>query len=377
MKIGIFGGTFNPPHNTHVAMASAAMEQLRLDKLFVLPCGDPPHKHCDVDADIRLTLCRLAFGDIAEVDDYEVVKRGKSYTVETLRHYRELYPDAQLYLIIGGDSLLGFHKWYLPEEIARLASLAVVCRKRRMPASVARRIEQRFGAEVNFLRMEPTSLSSTELRLRYEFGMDNGEFVPQAVDEYVRDRQLYCKYRAMTDKLRQYLTPQRFEHTFYVVKRGQELAAEEEKDKAFVACLLHDCAKYIPKRRYSEYGYVQPDDMPDSVVHSFLGAKVAERDFGITDDEILDAIAYHTTGRPAMTRLDKIVYVADKTEDSRPYPLSHLKRGDLDRQFVACLKEAYAVCLERHCDSVCPLSEQTINYYCDQKTDKSDKRRKL
>ena len=77
-----------------------------------------------------------------------------------------------------------------------------------------------------------------------------------------------------------------------------------------------------------------------------LGAKVACMDFGVTDNEILDAITYHTTGRPDMTRLDKIVYVADKTEQTRPYPLEHLLEGTLDEKFVACLKEAYQVCLE-------------------------------
>lgn len=362
MKIGIFGGTFNPPHNTHVAMAKEATIQLGL-KLFVMPCGLPPHKSCDVDAETRLALSRLAFGDFADVSDYEITKGGTSYTVDTVRHFRELYPDSELYLIIGGDSFCNFDKWYRPEEIARLARLAVVDRNRQTSVATARRIVTKFRADVTFLHFEPTTLSSSDIRLRYEMGLDNGDLVPAAVNDYVLNGGLYSAHRAMADKLRGYLTPQRYMHTFYVVKRGQELAPEQLKDKAFVACLLHDVAKYIPKPDYARYGFEQ-GDLPDSVVHSFLGAKVAERDFGVTDREILDAIAYHTTGRPDMTDLDKIVYVADKTEDSRPYPLSHLKRGSLNDQFIACLKEAYQICLERHHDSVCPLSELTIAYYC-------------
>lgn len=361
MRIGIFGGTFNPPHNTHVAMAREAVRQLGLDKLTVIPCGIPPHKFCDLDAATRLRLAHLAFDDFAEVSDYEIAKGGTSYTVETLGHFRKLYPQAEMYLIIGGDSFTNFDKWYRPDEIASLARLAVADRNRQTSVATMRRITSKFNADVTFLHFEPTNASSTEIRLRYEFGMDNVDAVPQAVDDYILNNGLYSSHRAMAEKLRQYLTPERFMHTFYVVKRGLELATDN-RDKAFVACLLHDVAKYIPKSDYAEYSFEQ-GDLPDSVVHSFLGAKVAQRDFGVNDAEILDAIAYHTTGRPNMTQLDKLVYVADKTEDSRPYPTSHLKKGSLDDQFAACLAEAYRICLERHHDSLCPLSEQTLAYY--------------
>lgn len=364
MKIGIFGGTFNPPHKTHISMAQQSLKQLQLDKLIVVPCGQPPHKECDVDGKTRLTMCRLAFGDFAEISDFEILQQGKSYTVQTLRHFKEIYPSAKLYLIIGGDSLATFDKWYQPQEISKLCTLVVVERDGYDVTRSAAEVKERFGAETEIVRSVPTAVSSTEIRLRYEFGMDNSQYVSPKTNEYILSRGLYSEHRAMAEKLASYLKPERFMHTFYVVKRGLELCADEERDKVFVACLLHDCAKYIPKSAYASYNYSQPDDMPDSVVHSFLGAEVARKDFGINDREILDAIAYHTTGRPNMSRLEKIVYVADKTEDSRPYPLEHLKHGSLDEMFIACLLEAYEVCLERHCDSVCPLSEQTIEYYC-------------
>lgn len=364
MKIGVFGGTFNPPHNTHIAIAQQALLQLQLDKLIVIPCGDPPHKHCDVDKYVRLHLCQLAFDNFATVSDYELTKQGKSYTVETLRYIREKYPNAEIYLVIGGDSLVNFGSWYCPNEIAQLATLVVANRSRKTSVATVRRLAKQFGVKVQFLDMQPNGISSTDIRLKYQFGESCADAVAPAVDDYVTKHRLYAEYRPMVDKLRAYLTPQRFSHTFYVVKRGLEICDDSEKDKVFIACLLHDCAKYVNKQYYAQYGFTQSADMPDSVVHSFLGVQVAKRDFGVTDQEILDAIAYHTTGRPAMTRLDKIVYVADKTEQTRTYPLSHLKKGSLDDMFIACLKEAYEVCLERHCDSVCPLSEQTLAYYC-------------
>ena len=330
-----------------------------------MPCGDPPHKTCEVDGSVRFELAKLAFGELARIDDYELNKEGKSYTVETLRHVSEQYPDAELYLIIGGDSLKGFGKWYRPAEIAELCTLAVASRgRRRTPKRTIERIEEKYGAKVVLLDVQPNTVSSSEIRLRYQFGLDNSELVPEAVNAYVLKKGLFAEHRAVIEKLRSYLDEERFSHTYHVVKRGLEICKEDEREAVFTACLLHDCAKFIGKDRYSEYGFVPQHDLPESVVHSFLGKEVAKRDFGVTDKYVLDAIAYHTTGRPNMTRLDKIVYVADKTEETRPYPLSHLKRGSLDRMFINCLKEAYEVCLERHHDSVCPLSEQTLEFYC-------------
>ena len=336
-----------------------------MDEVLVVPCGDPPHKNCEVDGSVRFQLANLAFEGLATLNDYELTKDGKSYTVETLRYVADLYPDAELYLIIGGDSLKNFGKWYRPAEIAELCTLAVASRgSRRTPKRTIERIEEKYGAKVVLLDVKPNAVSSSEIRLRYEFGLDNSELVPKAVDERVLANGLFAEHRSLIDKLRGYLDEERFSHTYHVVKRGLEICKEEECEDVFIACLLHDCAKFITPDDYAKYGFKPQADMPKSVVHSFLGAEVAKRDFGVTNGQILDAIAYHTTGRPNMTRLDKIVYVADKTEDTRPYPLSHLKRGNLDKMFIKCITEAYAVCLERHHDSVCPLSEQTIEFYC-------------
>lgn len=358
MRIGIFGGTFNPPHKTHREIALQAKAQLNLDKLIVVPCGIPPHKFCEVDASTRLQLAQLAFSDFAEVSDCEIRKDGKSYTVETLKYFREIHPDAKLFLIVGGDSFKNFDKWYHPKEIASLATIAVADRNRKTLASTARRIARNTGAQAVFLKVAPDDVSSTEIRLRYQFGLEN-DGVDEKVNAFVLKHGLYSKYRPLAEMLRKYLTEKRFQHTFYVVKRGLELATEQQKDKVFLACLLHDCAKYVEPQRYAEYGFVAPPDMPEPVIHSFLGALVAKKDFGITDEEVLSAIAYHTTGCPNMTQLQKIVYVADKTEQTRPYPLAHLTKGSLDRQFLACLSEANL----HHGKEIYALSDETMKFY--------------
>lgn len=362
MRIGIFGGTFNPPHNTHVNIVKCAKEQLKLDKVIVVPCGDPPHKFCGVDSAIRMEMAQLAFGKIADVSDYELSKSGKSYTIETLAHFREQYAGAEFYLIIGADSLKNFGKWHRPKEIARMASLVVADRGRKSTPASLIRASDKYNTDVLLLRLPPDNVSSTEIRLKYQFGLDNTDSVPVEVDRCVARYGLYLEERAMVDKLRGYLLPERFMHTFYVVKRGLELATDDEQDRAFVACLLHDCAKYFLPCDYAHYGFVCPPDMPEQVVHSFLGAVVARKDFGITDQTVLDAIAYHTTARPGMTQLDKLVYVADKTEQSRNYPLAHLTKGTLDDMFLSCLRESYDVCRRKHGD-VYPLTLQAVQYY--------------
>lgn len=362
MKVGIFGGTFNPPHKTHRQIALQAKKQLQLDKLFVVPCGIPPHKPCDVDSATRLKLAQLAFGDIAEVSDCEVKREGQSYTVDTLGRFREEFPQAQLFLVIGGDSFLHFEKWKNPREIARLATLAVADREEKTSQEAVQKVCQNVGAKAVFLDVIPDEVSSTDVRLRYQFGLDNSCFVRPTVDKYILENGLYTSYRPIAEKLKNYLPEKRFMHTFYVVKRGLELATEQEKDKVFLACLLHDCAKYISEENYEKYGF-EKKNIPDPVVHSFLGALVAKQDFGITDGEILSAIAYHTTGRPNMSRLEKIVYVSDKTEQTRPYPLEHLLKGTLDEQFLACLDEANSYTTAHHGTNVFPLTEETLQFY--------------
>lgn len=359
MKIGLFGGTFNPPHKTHLNMARMAVEQLGLDKLIIMPCGDPPHKKTDVNKFARLDMCKIAFGGIGEVSDYEITKVGKSYTVDTLTYLREIYPNDQLYLIIGEDSFRDFEKWYQPQQILQLATLAV-CERGGVDSS---QMEQKYLGKIAKVVFEPNDVSSTEIRLRYNFRLPNDSFVTPDVDEFIIRNNIYGAKTGVVDKLRTYVTDlRRFQHTYYVVKRGLQLAPSNLKEKAFWACLLHDCAKNLPSERYCNYNF-EPNGMPKPIIHAFLGALVAKKDFGIDDCEILDAIRYHCTARPNMTKLDMIVYIADKTEETRPFPTEHLLRGSLKNMFISCLLEANDFCLTTHGDEMYYLTQDAIDFY--------------
>ncbi len=359
MKIGLFGGTFNPPHKTHLNMARQAVTQLQLDKLIVMPCGDPPHKKTDVDKLARLKMCQVAFDGIGEVSDYEMNKVGKSYTVDTLQHLKQTYPDAQLYLIIGEDSFRDFEKWYKPMEILQLATLAV-CERGGIDSS---KMEQKYQGKIRKVSFEPNDVSSTEIRLRYNFRLDNKQFVTDDVDKFINLFNVYGQKTEVVDKVRSYITDsKRFEHTYYVVKRALQLAPSNLKEQAFWACLLHDVAKNMPAECYVNYNF-DAKDMPRPIVHAFLGALVAERDFGITDSEILNAIRYHCTARANMTELDMLVYVADKTEETRPFPTDHLLRGSLKDMFIACLVEANEFCISAHGKDRHYLTQEALDFY--------------
>jgi nicotinate-nucleotide adenylyltransferase len=191
VRIGVFGGTFDPPHVGHLLLASDALESLRLDRLIFVPTGSQPLK---VDAPPvasardRLEMVRLAVADDAcyTVDDTEINRKGLSYTVDTLEHLRERYPGAQVFLLVGQDALATFGKWRNPERIRELATLAVMART----GTEAVRVET--AAEgVLTVSTRRVDVSSTEIRERLRAEKSIKGFVPESVERFIEARGLY------------------------------------------------------------------------------------------------------------------------------------------------------------------------------------------
>ena len=151
------------------------------------------------------------------------------------------------------------------------------------------------------------------------------------------------------------------------------------KEKVFFACLLHDVAKNIPQSDWGKYGFENTENLPPPVVHSFLGALVAKQVFGINDEEILNAIKYHTTGRPDMTRLEQIVYVADMIEITRGANLDEVRKkvyADFDEGFLLCLKSSYNCAARRFgAENVHKLTKESIKFYRKLSKEKNEKRK--
>ena len=198
MRIGIYGGTFAPPHIGHVAAAQAFMTQMKLDILYVIPAGIPPHKQVAADDDPRhrLRMCELAFANVEGVivSDCEIRRSGKSYTVDTLREFYA--PEHRLFLLCGTDMMLTLDQWREPEEIFRLCYPIYIRREedRELDAKIIARIgeyQKRFGAIVRRVVAPPIVLSSTDVRTAVKKGDAFGHMVAPAVADYIREHGLY------------------------------------------------------------------------------------------------------------------------------------------------------------------------------------------
>jgi nicotinate-nucleotide adenylyltransferase len=190
-RVGMFGGAFDPPHRAHVALARAAIGQLRLDRLIIFPTGNAWHKDRTLTAaEHRLAMARLAFAGVpgAEVDDRELRRTGPTYSVDTLRELQAEHPGAQLHLLMGEDQAGGFSGWHAWQEIARLAVLCVAGRGTGEGVAALRALP---GVRVELLQLPQMPESATEIRARLTAGQDITDLVEPAVASYIESQHLY------------------------------------------------------------------------------------------------------------------------------------------------------------------------------------------
>ena len=190
MKIGLFGGTFNPVHNGHINLVKNFKEKLSLDKVLVIPTAVPPHKQAEslVSSEDRLNMCRLAFSSLAEVSDVEIERGGRSYTVETLEELKKVYKDDDLYFLVGSDMLLSFKRWYRWEDILTMCTL---CATDRDNEETCRDADEDFFSKIIFCDFPKTVVSSSEVREKLSDGNDVSDLVPEEVVKYIREKGLY------------------------------------------------------------------------------------------------------------------------------------------------------------------------------------------
>ena len=343
MRIGIFGGTFNPPHNGHVTLARAAAKQLALDRLLIMPACVPPHKPLPdrVTPQQRYAMAELMaapVGRCAQASDIELHRTGKSYTSDTLQTLHEQYPDAELWLLMGSDMFLSLHTWHEPEVICALAHIAAFSRvEEDIRAAMERQkqtLEQQYRAEVALLNNpQLIELSSTDVRAALAAGRGS-ELVPEAVWGYIRREHLYgtqADLKHLTvEELRpiamSYLKPKRMPHVLGTAEEAARLARRYGADEtqARVAGLLHDCTKKLDMAEQlalcGQYGIVLDplEQKALKLLHAKTGAAIARHVYGV-DDAVYQAILYHTTGRAGMSLLEKILYLADYIEPSREF----------------------------------------------------------
>ena len=203
MRIGIFGGTFNPPHKGHVRIVEKMTEEMNLDKVLIIPNKKPTHKRCDdlADNQHRLEMCKMAFHNpIYEVSSIEMDRDSDSYTIYTLNELAEMYPDDEFFLIIGSDMFLIFNKWYKHKELLERCTLCVASRDnddtiRQLRAyafdTLGIYIKELDGKHVHISPMSAYEVSSSDIRARIDEGKSIYGMTDPEIIEYMEKNKLY------------------------------------------------------------------------------------------------------------------------------------------------------------------------------------------
>ena len=355
MNIVIFGGSFNPPHKGHLNAAMAAAKQLRADRFLIIPDYLPPHKELSADApepEQRLELCKLCFAGVpgAEVSDLELRRGGKSFTSDTLRQLKEEHPDAELTLLVGSDMLRTLDTWHEADYILKTARIFAFSRAKGDKEPIreaAKSLKTRFGARIEILELKTLPAASTDIRRALRFRGGTG-LLTDEVYAYIVKHRLYgvrVNFRWLRNRGYAMLKPRRVAHVRGCEAEARRLAERwnADPDKAAEAAILHDCTKKEELdeqlRLCEKYGII-PDEVErvnGKLLHAKTGAAVAEREFGMRPD-VVSAIRWHTTGKPGMTLLEKIMYMADYIEPNREFEgvgkLRELAYADLDRALL-------------------------------------------
>ena len=365
MNIGIYGGTFNPPHLGHFQAAKTAIAALKLDKLILIPAALPPHKELPEGTpspERRLEMTAkmadaMAMSGTVEVSDLELRRPGKSYTADTLEQLHRQYPQAKLWLLMGTDMFLTLHLWREPERIMALAGICAFGRTEQdgeeLFAPQRAYLKEHFGAEIVTITLPGlVDISSTRLRAGLDQGLGRRYLVP-AVYGCILMNSLYgvradlkhlelpelraCSYYMMKQK--------RVPHVMGVEEEAAKLARRWGADETLArrAGALHDCTKHWTLEENTalcaKYG-VALDELEQKAVkllHSKTGACIAKYVFG-EPEEVCQAIFWHTTAKEDMTLLEKIIYMADYIEPNRDFAgverLRALSYKDLDKALL-------------------------------------------
>ena len=384
-RIGIYGGAFNPPHTGHIRAAEYAVQALNLDKLLLIPSCTSPHKPLppgSAKPEQRLEMTRLWAGEKMEVCDIELSRGGTSYTYQTVEQLKNQYPRDELVLFMGTDMFLSFHTWKEPERILNCVSLAVFYRGEKGENVAIAKLQNEYagkGHTVYLVENPVTEISSTQLRRMLVFQCA-APFLDEKVLRFIDTNGLYGtadNYRNLPmEKLEKVvidlLNPNRVKHVLGCRDTAADLAKVWGTDvtDAARAGLLHDITKALDGPLQltlcREYGKVLDEFSENNpkTLHALTGSLVAERIFG-ENEAVVKAIESHTTGKPAMNTLEKIIYVADYMEPNRDFPgveeLRRLAYTDLDGALQLGLEMTLAMLKEQK-RQISPASSQALEY---------------
>ena len=352
----IFGGGFDPVHLGHINMALVARDTLKGEVIFV-PAKVAIWKEDSISKEHKLAMLRLAIAkyDGFSIDEYELNQDDQPRSYQTVAYFKKKYPKDKLFFLIGQDQVNSFDQWANPEEIMKNAQIVYYQRPKHIfnQANV-----ERF--KMMAIEGPVVDVSSSDIRDLKALAID------EDVLKYIEDNNLY-----FINKIKGYISEKRYNHSLSVAHLAYRIAKMHDLDyqKAYIAGILHDIAKGIDKEEsLALMKQFYPDNLDIGVYayHQFLGEMIAKRDFGVVDEDILNAIKYHTTGRKNMSSLEKLIYAADTVDPLRGYDSSDLIKAmeqDLDSGFVVVLRANRDYLKVRNKSIDNPLSNECFETY--------------
>ncbi len=330
----LFGGAFDPVHNGHLNMAEKATKTLSGEVIFI-PARISVWKETSSPASDKINMLKLAIKgrDHFSIDEFEInSEKGTNYSIDTVLHFKSKYPNDKLFYLIGADQVNEFHRWKEAEKLSELAQLVFYTR----PGFVLNQdnIKKYKMVEIDGGGIEVSSTAIRELK-SFELPID--------VLLYIVEHNLY---KGM-EILNKTLSPHRLAHSKEVAKVAYQIAESNNMDepvRAFIAGLFHDLGKDIDKKleqKIMEEHFPDLLDFPKFAFHQFTGSILVQEMFEIHDEEIIEAIKYHSTGSGNMSKLAKIIYAADKIEPTRGYDSSNYinaMKKDIDEGFKIVLQ---------------------------------------
>ncbi|MBQ1273840.1 MAG: nicotinate-nucleotide adenylyltransferase [Cellulosilyticum sp.] len=391
-KLAIMGGTFDPIHMGHLVTAEEVRHEFNVDEVLFVPTGHPPHKsHINMttcEHRYLMTVLATAANPYFKVSRIEIEREGVTYTIDTIKELKRIYgEDVSLYFITGADAVHKILGWKESAELLQLCDFVAVTRPGYNKEDLMRKVKEineKYETNIHFLEVPALAISSSDIRKRLMEMKPIKYLVPQEVENYIKKHALYdykihltedekaCMYDYVASKL----SPKRYAHTRGVVEMALEYAKLNGIDygETFIAALFHDIAKEItPKESLAlcEKYEIELDDYERThihLAHGKIGAVILQRDWGISKPSILNAIKYHTLGRLNMTDLEKVIYLADMTEEGRSSykgkeEIKHLAQYNLDRAMYKALVSSYNYITNILKQEAHPIINELIAYY--------------
>ena len=323
-KMGVLGGTFDPIHEGHIALAKEALMRGGLDGVIFLPMAKPAHREADASASDRMNMCALAIEGYSRFYLSKIgTKPDVAFTADTIAPLKKEFPRAAFTLILGADKLPSLPYWKEKEKLFSQYDFLIFPRSG-VQADEALEKARKAGAKIVMLPDFSTLFSATLIRSQTAEYQD-APGLNKKVLCYMAERGLY--QQDFSPRLKNMMSPKRFQHTLGVRKEAVRLASVHglPVQRCALAAMLHDCAKGMSLKELSRIA--QEKKLVDrkellswntgALLHAPIGAYLAKEEFHIRDEEVLNAIRSHTVGRVGMTKMEMCIFVADATEEGR------------------------------------------------------------